>query len=170
VVGVTDVVGGAAVVGGGFAVVGVVWGTVVTCRTVVVVCRIVVVVWRTVVAVVAGGTVVGGVVVVVSTGPELTDRLTVDPFFTLCPAGGSVAYTTPVATVSLGMLTGLAFNPSLDRATTASSWVLFTRLGTGTVELPPPPPLERAMMIRMMTRATAPSPAQRTQGGRRRWS
>src|SRR3954463_2222020 len=81
------------------------WGAVVvTRRTVVVVRRRVVVVRRSVVRVVTGGTVVGGSVVLVSTGPELTERLTVEPLGTFLPGVGSTAYTTPAATVSFGML------------------------------------------------------------------
>src|SRR4029077_16818179 len=112
---------------------------VVTCRIVVVTRWTVVVVFFAVVGVVFGGTVVGGAVLVVSTGPELTDRLTVEPLGTFLPGCGSTAYTTPAATVSLGMLTGLALRPRRVRAATASSCVWLTTLGTVTVEVPPPP-------------------------------
>src|SRR4051794_11813812 len=80
---------------------------VVTGRCVVVVWRTVVVVWRTVVRV-APGRVVGGWVVVVSPGRELTERLPGDPWGPFLPGVGSAAYTAPAATVLFGMLTGLA--------------------------------------------------------------
>src|SRR5947209_1274142 len=142
---------------------------VVTRRIVVVVRRRVVVVRRSVVRVVVG-TVVGGSVVVVSTGPVLTDRLTVEPFATFLPGCGSAAYTMPAATVSFGRLTGLARRPARMRAATATSWVWLTTRGTATFVVPPPPPLVRATMIKMMISTRPASPAHKIHGGGRRWS